>query len=220
MVALAKLYQDRFETTGVSKRDRVWKVLCEDFFNHRISPEDRVVDLACGYGDFINNVRCAKKLAVDLNPDARHHLNRDVEFTLAPATELGRLGANSADVVFTSNFLEHLKDKEECDAVLSSVFDVLKPGGRFIVMGPNIRFAYREYWDFYDHYLPLSDLSLAEGLRLAGFEIAENIAQFLPFTMNGKTPTRDFLVRLYLKMPLAWKVMGKQFLVTAEKPCS
>ena len=32
-------------------------------------------------------------------------------------------------------------------------------------MGPNIRYLAAEYWDFYDHYLPLSHLSLEEGLR-------------------------------------------------------
>ena len=47
---------------------------------------------------------------------------------------------DAVDVVFTSNFLEHLKTKEECDAVLAEVLRILKPGGRFIIMGPNIRY--------------------------------------------------------------------------------
>jgi hypothetical protein len=85
-------------------------------------------------------------------------------------------------------------------------------------MGPNIRYAYREYWNFYDHSLPLSDLSVAEGLRIAGFRIEENIPRFLPFSMNNNTPTHDLLVRAYLALPLAWKLFGKQFLVTAVKP--
>ena len=76
----------------------------------------------------------------------------------------------------------------------------------------------REYWDFYDHYLPLSHLSIAEGLRMAGFRIEENIPRFLPFTMNNRAPTHDILIRTYLAIPLAWKLLGKQFLVTASKP--
>lgn len=218
MTDVAKIYKARFENTGLARRNRVWQVLCKHFFDARVPDNATVLDLACGYGEFINNIRAARKLAIDLNPDAPKYLNPDVSFHRLPATELSNIGAGVADVVFTSNFLEHLPDKSACDAVLAAVHKVLKPGGRFIVLGPNIRYAYKEYWDYYDHYLPLSHLSLAEGLRLAGFEIEENIPRFLPYTMNNSAPTHDLLVRAYLAMPLAWKVFGKQFLVTASRP--
>jgi hypothetical protein len=100
---------------------------------------------------------------------------------------------------------------------LAAVRHALKPGGKFIILGPNIRYAYRRYWDYYDHCLPLSDLSLAEGLRVAGFHVTENIPRFLPFSMDNGTPTHDILVRTYLALPIAWKALGKQFLVTAVK---
>jgi SAM-dependent methyltransferase len=218
MTDVAKIYKERFENTGLTRRDRVWKVLCRHFFDARIPPNATVLDLACGYGEFINNVTASRKLAIDLNPDAPRYLNPDVTFHQIPATELSSLGSGLADVVFTSNFLEHLPDKKACDTVLAGVRTVLKPGGRFIVMGPNIRYAYREYWDYYDHYLPLSHVSLAEGLRLAGFTIDENIPRFMPYTMNNSIPTHDLLVRAYLAFPPAWRIFGKQFLVTASKP--
>lgn len=218
MTDVSKIYKERFENTGLARRDRVWKVLCRHFFNHRIPETATVLDLACGYGEFINNIRAGRKLAIDLNPDAPKHLNPDVTFHQILATDLPVVGSEIADVVFTSNFLEHLPDKAACDTVLAAVRDVLKPGGRFIVMGPNIRYAYREYWDYYDHYLPLSHVSLEEGLRLAGFEIDENIPRFMPYTMNNATPTHDLLVRAYLAFPPAWRILGKQFLVTARKP--
>jgi SAM-dependent methyltransferase len=218
MADIARIYRDRFEQTGLERRDRVWKVLCDAYFNRCVPPGATILELACGYGEFINNIRAARKLAVDLNPDAVRHLAADVTFFNIPATDLATVGGAVVDVVFTSNFLEHLRDKQECDAVLAAVRHVLKPGGKVIVMGPNIRYAYREYWDFYDHYLPLSDLSLAEGLRLAGFRIEENIPRFLPFTMNNNRPTYDFLLRAYLALPIAWRFLGRQFLVTAVKP--
>lgn len=189
----------------------------QELFDHKIPDNATVLDLACGYGEFINNVKAAKKLAVDFNPDAPKYLNKDISFWHSLATDLSVVGNEVADVVFTSNFLEHLRDKKECDTVLAAVHNVLKPGGRFIIMGPNIRYAYKEYWDFYDHYLPLSHLSLAEGLRIAGFRIEENIPRFLPYTMNNSAPTADFLVKAYLATPMAWRFMGKQFLVTAAK---
>ena len=218
MTDIAQIYRNRFEQTGLERRDRVWKLLCKHFFNQRIPNNASVLELACGYGEFINNIEADCKFAVDINPDAAGYVSPEVTFFDVAANNLAPIGRERVDVVFTSNFLEHLSDKKACDEVLAAVWAVLRPGGKFIVMGPNIRFAYREYWNFYDHYLPLSDLSLTEGLRLAGFKIEENIPRFLPFTMNNNTPTHDILVRAYLALPIAWKVLGKQFLITAVKP--
>jgi len=218
MANLSKIYRTRFEHTGLERRKRVWATLCRHFFSKRIPEDSVVLDLACGYGEFINNIAARRKLAVDFNPDAAQHLASDVEFLNRPAADLSSIPPASVDVVFTSNFLEHLRSKTECDAVLGAVLQVLRPGGRFIIMGPNIRYAFREYWDFYDHYLPLSHLSLEEGLVMAGYEVEENIARFMPFTMNNRSPTNEFLIRSYLALPIAWRFLGKQFLVTARKP--
>ena len=84
-------------------------------------------------------------------------------------------------------------------------------------MGPNIKYAYKEYWDYYDHILPFSDLSISEGLRKHGFSIDRTISRFLPYTMNGSLPTPDLMIKLYLRLPLAWRILGKQFLVVASK---
>jgi SAM-dependent methyltransferase len=215
---LQKIYAERFEKTGIDKRKRVWALLCNDFFNDLVGPDKTVLDLACGYGEFINSINAKKKIAVDLNPDAPDFVDADVEFHASPATDLPFLQTGTVDVVFTSNFLEHLHDKGECDHVFAEVLRVLRPGGRFIVMGPNIRYAYKEYWDYYDHYLPLSHLSLAEGLTQAGYRVVQVIPRFLPYTMNSSMPTSDFLVRAYLRLPFAWRFFGKQFLEIAEKP--
>lgn len=215
---LQQIYEKRFQNTGLSKRQRVWAILCSDMFGKMIPPTSTVLDIACGYGEFINQIPAARKYAIDLNPDSPRHLAPDVNFRATPANDLGFIPDGSLDVAFTSNFLEHLPDKKACDDVLAEVRRKLKPGGRFIVLGPNIRFAYREYWDYYDHYLALSDRSLAEGLTIAGYQVTEVIPRFLPYTMNNAAPTSDVLVKAYLRMPFAWRFFGKQFLVTARKP--
>lgn len=74
------------------------------------------------------------------------------------------------------------------------------------------------YWDFVDHYLPLSDRSLVEALEVRGFRAQVVIPRFLPYTMTGKMPAHPLLVRAYLGFPLAWRMVGKQFLVVAGKP--
>jgi SAM-dependent methyltransferase len=213
-----EIYRARFLDTGLQKRDRVWRILCRDFFDSLVGPDKDILDVACGYGEFINNVAAKSRSAVDINPDAPKYLRSDVRFTLTPGTDLSSIPTDSFDVAFTSNFLEHLPTKSDCDKVLGEVKRVLRPGGRFIILGPNIRYAYREYWDFYDHFLPLSHLSLKEGLQINGYEVDQAIPQFLPYTMKSRLPSSDLLVSLYLKSRFFWKVFGKQFLVVARKP--
>lgn len=218
MVDLSALYDMRFSQTGTDKRRQVWRVLCDAYFSKLVPPQSTVLDIACGYGEFINNIRAARKFAIDLNQDAPRHLNADVTFVRTPATQLSGLPVGEIDVAFTSNFLEHFPDKTQLDIFLREVFRVLKPGGKFIILGPNIRYVFKEYWDYYDHYLPLSHLSLVEALMLAKFEPEKVIDRFLPYTMNNGAPTADFIIRTYLKLPFAWKFFGKQFLVVARKP--
>ena len=218
MTDLSKIYQTRFSNTGLDKRRDVWKVLCRSFFQKYVRDDATVLDMACGYGEFINNIRARKKLAIDLNPDSPSHLNADVAFHPSRADDMNAIADGTVDTVFTSNFLEHLPNKQTCDKVFSEILRILVPGGTFLVLGPNIRYAYKEYWDYYDHYLPLSHLSLAEGLTTAGFHVDRVIPRFLPYTMNNKTPSHPALVELYLKVPAAWTVMGKQFFVVARRP--
>jgi SAM-dependent methyltransferase len=214
---LASIYKQRFSNTGLEKRKRVWSILCDGFFQRHVPENSSVLDLACGYGEFINNIKAAKKYGVDLNPDAAAYLSPDVDFKLTPAHDLSHIADNSLDRVFTSNFLEHLPDKSACNQVLKEVRRTLKPGGKFLILGPNIRYSYREYWDYYDHYLALSHLSLVEGLVLAGYVPETVIDRFLPYTMNNSRPTADWMIRIYLRLPPAWKAFGKQFFVVARK---
>jgi SAM-dependent methyltransferase len=126
--------------------------------------------------------------------------------------------AGAADIAFTSNFLEHLPDKTVLDIFLEQVLAALKPGGKYLILGPNLRYLPGQYWDFYDHHLGLTDKSLSEALLLAGFQISVCVDRFLPFTTKGRLPTHPKLVELYLRLPMAWKLLGKQFFIVAQKP--
>lgn len=216
-IDLAKIYSKRFSETGVDKKNRVWKVLCENFFQQFVDENATVMDLACGYGEFINNIRAGKKIAVDLNPDASRYLSQEVSFINQQADNISRVKTGSVDVVFTSNFFEHLASKEQLIQVIEEINRCLSAGGIFIVMGPNIKYTYDVYWDFFDHLLPLSELAAQEGLEIGGFDCERVIDRFLPYTMKNKTPTNDILIKTYLKLPVAWKFMGKQFLIVARK---
>lgn len=215
---LAELYRNRFQVAELPRKNAIWKVICSDYLNRFIPSSSTVVDIACGYGEFLNNTIATRKIAVDLNPDARRFLASEVEFHLRKATELPQVINAEADVVFTSNFLEHLPDKKALEEFLDGVWKSLKPGGRYIILGPNLRYLPGEYWDFYDHHLGLTHLSLSEVLQLKGFRVDVCIPKFLPYTTQGALPTHPLLVRLYLKFPMFWRLLGKQFLVVASKP--
>jgi len=43
-------------------------------------------------------------------------------------------------------------------------------------------------------------------------------ARFLPYTTRSPLPQHPSFVALYLAVPLAWRIFGKQFLVVARKP--
>jgi SAM-dependent methyltransferase len=208
----------RFERDFLPRKREIWKVLCQDFFQKFINHDATVVDVACGYGEFINNIKAKAKIAVDLNLDAINHLAPEVEFHALSAGEISSIGQKRADVLFTSNFLEHLPDKIALNNFLDQVWTVLKPGGHYLILGPNLRYLPGEYWDFYDHHLGLTHLSLSEALEIKGFKVKKCVDKFLPYTTQGSLPTHPLLVRLYLKFPLAWKLLGKQFFIVAAKP--
>jgi dolichol-phosphate mannosyltransferase len=214
---LRHLYRNRFGHAGES-RSAIWAVLVHDFFQSWIRRSDTVVDLGCGYGEFLNHVSAARRIGVDLNPDGADMLKPGVEFHEGRADDLGFLEDESVDVVFTSNLLEHLQSKAEVERTIAEARRVLKPGGHFIAMGPNIRFVNGEYWDFWDHAVPISDRSLIELLAIQHLEIVDTYDRFLPYTTSSPLPQAPILVRMYLRSRLAWPLFGKQFVIRARKP--
>jgi SAM-dependent methyltransferase len=198
----------------------VWKILIEDYFSRWIPPASTVLDLGCGWGEFINQIPAAAKYGMDLNPDSRVKLAPNVKFLQQDCSATWELPDNHLDTVFTSNFFEHLPTKESLRDTLSQVYRCLRPGGRLICLGPNIKYLPGQYWDFWDHYLPLTELALREGMELAGFKIDQVTARFLPYSMSqGSTPPL-LLLRIYLRCRWAWPLIGKQFLVIGRKPAA
>lgn len=216
---LERIYKRRFDDYEVL-RNRIWKVLVKEFFQP-LMPNGpfRVLDLGCGYGQFINNISAGQRFAVDLNPGVGGRLEKTVQFFQIEAQKIQHEPAlTELDAIFTSNFFEHLPNKDLLLKVVSAAHSSLKPGGVLVAMGPNIRYLPGRYWDFIDHHIPLTERSLSELLESQGFVIRKSIPRFLPYTMSNKRPPPAFFVRLYLLCPLVWIFLGKQFLIVAEKP--
>jgi hypothetical protein len=80
-----------------------------------------------------------------------------------------------------------------------------------------VKYVPGAYWDFFDHYLPLTEESIGEAMGVAGFRVTEKIGRFLPYTMSQGVRPPVWTVGLYLRAPLLWRLTGKQFLVVGEK---
>ncbi len=214
-----RIYQYRFQNTDAAKKQIVWHELANWLYNGHLNRPKRVLDPAGGLCEFINNVPAAEKWTIDREEDfVRKHANPDVQIRVGSNLEV-EIPQDYFDGVFISNFLEHLDNQEQVATLLERLYGGMKKGGRIVVMGPNFKCTYKEYFDFADHTVILTELGVAEHLYGAGFKIVKTIARFFPlsFRSGGYLPVTPLTVKTYLSMPLAWRVMGKQFLVIAEK---
>jgi SAM-dependent methyltransferase len=215
-VDVQSIYERRFADT-LAFRQQMWQVLCKQFFQRHVPDTAAVVEIGAGYCEFINNIRARRKIAVDLNPDTQRHAGPDVEVILSSTSRIAALDDGVADVVFASNFLEHLT-REDILATLREVRRVLAPGGRFLILQPNIRYCKEDYWQFFDHITPLCERSLSEALETTGFSVDYVLGRFLPFTTQGRLPNSITLLKLYLRCRPAWWIFGQQsfFIATSR----
>lgn len=213
-VDVKAIYRRRF-TPDLKSRQKVWRVLCRSYFQRHVPPSSTVLEVGAGYCEFINTIQAGRKIAVDLNPDTRQYANPDVRVVETSSCDLSSIADSSVDVAFASNFFEHIT-RDDILTTMREVARVLRPTGRFLILQPNIRYCARDFWMFFDHITPLDQYSLTEALEMSGFRVKKLIARFLPYTTKGSLPSAPFLVWLYLRMPLAWRLMGQQTFVVAE----
>jgi SAM-dependent methyltransferase len=210
-----RLYEYRFRGIDQEARTQVWQEIAP-FVHRAMGSPERVLDPAAGRGEFINSVPAAERWAVDLVPYEEGTFRPGTRFIAADIFD-AELPEAFFHGVWVSNFLEHLATQEQCARFLERMAEVMAPGGRIAVMGPNFRYTSREYFDCADHTLVFTHTSIAEHLYAAGFEPERIEPRFLPFSFRGKLPPSRALTRRYLRTPLAWRVLGKQFLVIGRR---
>jgi len=213
---LESVYERRFNRSDSDRKNAVWLEIVR-YLQRFIPNEASVLDIGCDQGAFIRHVSAGERWASDLR-DMSRWLPEDIHFVQSSGLALDReLPHDHFDVVFMSNYLEHLLSRSEVVQQLTVAHRLLRVGGRVIVLQPNIRLVGGGYWDFIDHHIALTDRSLTEAAGLAGFETERLVRRFLPYSTLGRLPQRRVLVAWYLRLPLAWWWLGKQTLYVGRK---
>lgn len=206
-----RYFETRF--TEDPRREILWQTLVRYYFQAQIPPDSCVLELGAGYGNFINNVLAARRIAQDQWPDFRGNVAAGVESHVGPINDLSFLEDNTVDFVFASNVFEHVS-QDDFAAVLMQLRRKLKPGGTITLLQPNYRYAFREYFDDYTHKTAYSHLSICDFLRANSYEVIYCASRFLPLTLKSRLRVSPLLIRLYLSSPV--KPLGKQMLVRAR----
>lgn len=195
------------------RRDVLWSALWKFHFQAMIDPSDCVLDLGCGYGNFINVVQARRRIAVDVWEGFPAHLQPGIEYKVGSVTDLAFIEDGAVDFSFASNLFEHLT-KEELSAVLKALHRKLSSAGTLTILQPNYRYAYREYFDDFDHKTVYSHISLRDFLEANRFYVLRVEPRFMPLTVKGRLPVHERLIQAWLASP--WKPIGKQMLIQAR----
>lgn len=197
----------------LAARRGVWREIVR-YVAADVGPVETVIELGPGYGDFIDQYPAKRRIAFDLNPETRAWIGPEVELHVDCASGLATLPAESADLVFASNFLEHL-DAPAVEEILEAAHRVLRPGGRIALIQPNHRRCAEHYFDDPTHVTVFDDRNIREWLVCAGFRVTRVDPGLLPFSMKSRAPKWPLLVRLYLHSP--WRPLAAQMYVVGER---
>jgi SAM-dependent methyltransferase len=214
--SIERVYERRFSGADADRKDDIWREIVR-YLQRYVGDEATVMDVACDRGHFIRHIGARERWAADLR-DVSQFLPPDVRFVQSDGVSLANhVPLNHFDAIFMSNYLEHLDSGDLVIEQFRTLRRLLKPGGRVIVLQPNIRLVGDAYWDFIDHKVPLTEKSLSEAAELAGFCTKTLITRFLPYTTKSRFPQHPLLVRAYLAFRPGWLLLGRQTLYVGER---
>jgi len=210
------VYETRFDERLVIAKDAVWREIVR-YLQRHVDATAPLLDVACDRGYFVRWVQATERWATDVR-DVGTTLPDDVRFVQSSGLDLvDAVPTDYFGTIFMSNYLEHLPSSDAVVEQLRVCYRLARPGGRVIILQPNIRLVGPRYWDFIDHHVALTENSLVEAAELAGFATERLTTRFLPYSIKGRLPADPRLVRAYLAVPFAWRLMGKQTLYVGTR---
>ena len=153
----------------------------------------------------------------DLNPEVGAFAPPGTRVLLASSDDLrAHLTDASVDVVFASNFFEHLPSK---DAFIKTLAEILRAAPWWEAAGaPTEHLGGRRQLLGLHRSPHCAERSfVGRAVEMTGFTILQLWPRFLPYTTRSKVPQHPLLVRLYLAFPPAWRLMGGQTWLVATR---
>ena len=129
-------YRDRYRELAPGWRPS--GELLEALVRSRLTPQSRVLDLGCGRGGVVEVIWRDVDLAAGIDADSAslaEHRASGLPLVQSQAEHIPFID-ESFDLVVSIWVLEHLRDPE---TVLREVRRVLKPGGHFVFLTPNLK---------------------------------------------------------------------------------
>jgi SAM-dependent methyltransferase len=167
---------DEFTYTGRDNLEvmqdavRYNRFLMDSVLRH-VTPGARVLDFGAGAGTYADMLRERGVTPTCLEPDPTLQAGlRASGFEVLDDDALTSQ-ADSFDVIYTLNVLEHIKNDQEAAEQLATL---LKPGGRLVVYVPALEMLYSSMDTKVEHYRRYRRKPLERILRNAGLDIAES----------------------------------------------
>ncbi len=189
------------------KRNVLWRTLARAVFQPMISVDATVLELGAGYCDLINSIEAHKRIGIDMWPGFVRYADPDVKAIVGSILDLECIEDNSLDLVMASNIFEHITQADFATCLLK-LKQKMKSGGNLLIIQPNFKYAYRDYFDDYTHQSIWTDVSLSDFLAANGFTVVEVKPKFLPLSVKSRFPVHPILIWLYLYSP--WKPFAQQ----------
>jgi len=134
-------------------------------FEPFIKADDTVLDFGCGGGFLLKELKCAKKIGVELNPVAREYCNTINNIDCYES--LDEIKDNSLNVIISNHCLEHTTSPYK---LIEKMYSKLVKGGRLIVVVPLD--SYRYSWhpnDVNNHLYSFSPMNIGNLLQACEF---------------------------------------------------
>ncbi len=141
----------------------------------------RILDLGCGTGAFLNEMKHAGWQVTGIEPDAhaRQKAKELYHIEALPAEKLYEQQPASFDVISLWHVLEHVHDLHE---YIEHINQLLKPGGLLVIAVPNYTSAdaahYHYFWAAYDvprHLYHFSPSSMEKLMKQHGLSVQKEL---------------------------------------------
>ncbi len=163
---------------------------------------ETVVDFGAGRCEFANNLKNIEVIAIDCDPKFVGFSDEKVRCIIGSLETLDSLQPYSVDLVYVSNVLEHLEMREAHQFLLKVSRVLKRKNGKLIIIQPNFRYSYKNYFDDITHKTIYTDKSLQTLLEINGFTIIKLHRKFLPYSLQSKLSHLSFLAPIYLQLPI------------------